>query len=417
MKNKNFAFVFSLVVLSALAVSIIKTGITLAQPSIGSDSNRILPVPPTPQDDGFIQFNNLTVENVSSESPPAEILAIQEQPPYALMDRGAVKSVLPAPTASEAKCFRFLNPENAAGSATTCPLPIALPQTPTSTAATTTPPQSGRTPTIYPAPPLPPVITYRIMISYDTRLFLRDRTPAALTDFSRGDKINIFGFYNSNGNVDALMVRNLSKPLQKHFVQLNNVELVSVADENIPTYLVAVQRPIYPCYDFGIRGETKRILPCPLGVKSLKDNPLSQGVELPQRFMPEQALRKYIVKVDEQTVILNRLRSRLDISELIIGDKLNIYGETDDSGEIIEADIIRDLSKPVVSLNYSGTIMQVNADGSFVIQTEDGELLTVENPIKVGATVKLVGVLNDIKKIISQISEILIKKNESASTQ
>jgi hypothetical protein len=61
--------------------------------------------------------------------------------------------------------------------------------------------------------------------------------------------------------------------------------------------------------------------------------------------------------------------------------------------------------------SVGGTVTQVNDDGSFVLQTTDGQTLTVQNPIQVGATVKLQGLLDALQGIITKISQLTVQNN------
>ena len=396
----------------------------------------VYPLPRQQIDEGLIQFNNLTVQSVSGAVPPAEIIATTS---YAIQT-GAIKPVpeeiLPL-QGGGTTCVRFPSRESASGTAVPCPLPVS------GAGGAPVPPEYRTTSSqiVIPAPqptpvplPIPTPYQYRIQVANDTRLFLRNRERASLSDFESGDQINVFGFYNTDGSIQALIVRNLSKPEEKRFVQLEKVELVSIdrnfpvleltPDRVLPTHpiarLVVVQRPEYPCYDFGVRGDEKRILPCPLGIQKPAENPSLKNLQVPESIAPVwNVARKYLVNIDSQTIILDRNRGRVSVADLAIGDQLNVYGVSSGRSEIIDADIIRDLSKPskpATPETYKGTITQVNADGSFVIRTEDGRLLTVLSPIQVGATVKIKGVLDELKGVIQQVSEIIAKEKNVVVT-
>jgi hypothetical protein len=346
------------------------------------------PVPPPPnKDSGFLQFNELSVESVSGVNPPAEILAINPN----------IQTLTPTPFATPLKCYRFDTEGSASGNATACPTPAAVPSTPTTGGSNST--------SIAPFRYAP----YRIKVDGSTRLMLRDRMTATLADFVAGDRINVFGFYNTDGSIQAYLIRDLSKPVQKEYFQLNNAELVSISGMAVPTTLVVLQRQNYPCYDFGANGDAKASAICPMGLDSTSGSPVTKNLQVPTSLAPIWNLaRKYVVNVDAQTVILNRNRTQLSLSNLKVGDELNIYGATSDNGQTIDADIVRDLSLPVVASAYSGTVTQVNADGSFVIQNGDGRMITVQSPIQVGVTVQLKGVLDSLSNVISQVSSIVI---------
>jgi hypothetical protein len=250
--------------------------------------------------------------------------------------------------------------------------------------------------------------SYRIEGSTSTVLSLRDRTVATLADFATGDQINVFGYYNSDGSIQAYLVRDLSRPMVMQTIQLDNATLVSISNTNAPATLAVTQTQEAPCYSFN-NGGMKAPYACPLGISSFSADSATQNVQTPQSLAPTWAmLRKYVVTVDAQTIILDSNRTQLSLSSLDTGDRLNIYGETSDNGQTIQANIIRDLTLPVAVSAYTGTVTQVNTDGSFVIQTNNGQTITVQNPIKTGATVTVRGLLDNAQNILSEISQILL---------
>ena len=391
---KKLLFVSGLLIITALAAN--------AQVSISgsatSSAGVIYPVPvPPPIDAGFVQFSNLTIQSVSSNTIPAEILATTDFYLMPMTETGAANPTINP--ISSVKCLKFENENSAAGRTITCP-------TPSSTSSTGSKTYSPNQLSI--AYPL-----YRIEVDQNTRLYLRDKTQATLSDFASGDKINVFGFYNSDGSIQAYIARNISKPVEKQFIQLNNVELVSISATTAPTTLVVVQKPTYPCYRFNSQGNDKQSFPCPMGVQSLLENPATKNLQPSQSLMPIwDIVRKYVINVDSQTIILNRARGRLSLTDLKIGDQLNIYGDTSDNSQTINADIIRDISQPAVASNYSGTITQVNSDGSFTFQTIDGEMITVKNPINVGDLINIKGIIDQAQKLITEISTLTTRKNQ-----
>ena len=71
------------------------------------------------------------------------------------------------------------------------------------------------------------------------------------------------------------------------------------------------------------------------------------------------------------------------------------------------ADIVRDLSIPATPSTYTGTVTQVNADGSFVFQTNDGQTITIQVPVQVGAVLQLTGLLDRLQNVLSQVTSIV----------
>ena len=274
---------------------------------------------------------------------------------------------------------------------------------------------SGAAPSIYPVPIPMPTQAYRIEVDASTELYLRDRTPATLSNFAAGDQINVFGYYNADGSIQAYLVRDLSKPAQSETLQLNNVDLISITTATTPATLVVAQEQFYPCYGFGANGNgAKTSIACPMGVgvSGGVSNSALQNVQVPTALMPIwEMARKYVVSVDAQTILLDSNRTKIQLSDLQIGDELNVYGVTNDNGQTVNADIVRDLSIPATAQTYSGTVTQVNSDGSFVIQTTDGRIITVQSPIQVGATLQLTGILDRLQNVLSQVTSIINGEN------
>lgn len=370
-------------------------GTSIAYPTI------VQPAPPVQTND-IVQFDNLTIQNVSSQTLPSEITAGYTVYPMTGGTSGgtmAPKAPSSAPTATPPQiyCKRFYNLQS--GQSTSIPCPVVNVSS------------TSVSPNLY---PYPGGYSYRIEVDQNTRLFLRDRTSAALADFSVGDQINVYGFYNANGSIQALVVRDMSKPKQMQFVQINNAQVVSVSGTAAPAQITVIQEPSYPCYGYGASGTQKQLnFPCPMGAQL--NTPASGTV--PQSLMPEWiASRKYLINIDSNTILLNRVHTQISLSDIKIGDKLNIYGGTDTTGATIDADIVRDISQPPTTQNLEGRVIQVNADGSFVIQTANGSTYTVQNPIQVGAQVKISGLIDEINKTISQITNLMVNNQNQYPT-
>ncbi len=390
------------------------------------------PVPPPSTDDsGFLQFNNLTIESVSGIAIPGEIVATLGYPTIVPMmgassatgasagsadsaEGGAPQAVsAPSATASGVTCFKYESENDNTGTAVACP---TLPATGTSNTqsapnAPATGASGGANASAIASPPSFMYRPYRIEIDASTKLSLRDRTPATLANFSAGDTINVFGYYNADGSIQAYLIRDLSKPAEAQTIQLENLTLLSISGTSAPATLAVTQTQYAPCYGFD-QSDAKSIRACPLGVQSFSANAATKDVETPEAMRPNWAmLRKYVVNVSAQTIILDRNRTKLTLADLQAGDTLNVYGGTSDNGQTIDADIVRDLSIPPAAVTTSGKVTQVNADGSFVIQTNDGRALTVQNPIQVGAAVTLTGVLDTLKNVLSQVSQMYFGNN------
>ncbi|MEK7193611.1 MAG: putative Ig domain-containing protein [Patescibacteria group bacterium] len=378
--------------------------------------------------EGILQLNNLIIRSISSNTVPSLIMATNKNY-FPLPANAERESNATSPSnmggAKENNCYKFSD-TNAKGVSTTCPVPPPR---------TLTPERSANSPSLFIDPgfttPGVPAVSvaplYQIEISNDSRLTLRNRESASMSDFSIGDQINVFGFYNKDGTIKALIVRNLSKPEEKRYMQLENVQLIGIdkitgtpespSSENSAT-LVVIQKENFPCYDFGAQGTVKkRESVCPLGLKSFDENQISRNVQVPSTVTPFiNTTRKYLVNVSNSTILIDKAKNRITLKDLSIGDQLHIYGLTSGKGEVIHAEIVRNISKPISADNFRGNVTQVNNDGSFVVKTDKGLLVTVQNPLQVGAYVNFKGVLDETKNIVDQISELSIKSKLGVGT-
>src|SRR3989338_715711 len=282
--------------------------------------NQIVPMPvPTipiePIDDSdfedIVQFNNLIVRGVSGPSFPAEIRASYEV---------------------GVRCQKFQS-ESASGLEYSCPLS--------------------------------PSVLYTIKVDSDTRLLLRNRQRASLASFEVGDRINVYGFTDSGvSSIDAVVVRNLSKPVRQSFIQLNNMEVLSAPSSGVPpASFTVVNKYFSPCRDFSDNPNSGVTIPCPVGLEIQEQVQPDAGgaMEAISAYYP--IPKKYLIEVTSQTVILQRDRTSMALSEIAAGDILNIYGSYTNSSQNIKALVIRDLSKPTQNRGS----LQVSVNGANVV--------------------------------------------------
>lgn len=322
-------------------------------------------------DAAAMQFNNLTVKQV-------------------INDNGFKTIVGEAP----GNCIRFRAVDSSIGSTVPCPV--------------------GSTP------------TYSIRVDGETKLLLRTREPAQVGDFISGDKINVYGLWSDvfsakDGAIQGLLVRNISRPEEKRHIQLDNVELVGTSATTTPATLIVFQRGIYPCYDFGVTGAAKRPFPCPAGMSSFSSHPagknLSMTYELETASKPA---RKFAILVTSATQLQGRTRGPLSLSDLHIGDALNVYGVLENDGATIEAEIIRDLTRAPsgngsggLSETYEGIINQIYSGGERVsLRLRDGRVVTMDNPFTAGAFVRVKGFFDTIEQNITRLTDVQVTSRE-----
>src|SRR3989344_3170542 len=334
-----------------MSLFLILAGTAVAQTGTGT----VTPGTAGNQSDEIVQFNNLRITEIVSAG---ELRAVTNYD-------------VPNP------CLKFETLEQSRGASFPCPVPLG---------------QS-----------IAPQIVYTIKTGSQTIFLLRDRSRGAFADFGVNDRLNIYGFYDADTNtVEALILRNLSKPKERQFIQLNNLDIVSISSSTTPATITAVQNFSHPCYDYGSEGNSPaRSMACPITLKAT-------GVD--ETRFPANLYRKYVIEVKSGTNLLDRNKNLIGFSQIAPGDRVNIYGLYDEDTQVIEALILRDLSKPSQREIVSGTIIQVNADGSFVLRTDSGEEFTVNPRLVTGLRVELQGFVDRVSKIISDLTRLLIKR-------
>lgn len=150
---------------------------------------------------GYLQLDGLVVTGVSSSSAPTQIYAAS--PLYLTADAsGTVTTTVSAPST----CEEFATDSSMVGVYVGCPAPAIAPVLVTSNASSSTSTSSTASATTTYSP-------YTLQIDPTTQLLLAGRSPATLANFTAGDIVNVYGYYNSeNGVMAAEIVRDLSKP-------------------------------------------------------------------------------------------------------------------------------------------------------------------------------------------------------------
>jgi len=268
--------------------------------------------------------------------------------------------------------------------------------------------------------PLPPVASsayphYRITVTGDAKLLLRAREQGALSDFEKGDRINVFGIYAADGSLSARIMRNLTKPLARDYIQLLDLEVAAITVSGTDTVLFAIQRADGVCQSFA-KGWKENVV-CPIGISSPNQSSFLSSDSLPASVKSQlNFVRKYEVKITSKTTVLDRNKNPLPTGSVAPGDIINVYGShTEKDALRVEAEVARDLSRPASAGNeagtYEGLIAQINqSEGSFVIRLRDGKRILVPPYFRVDHFVRLKGELDETGSEFSEVSEIVIQK-------
>jgi hypothetical protein len=225
---------------------------------------------------------------------------------------------------------------------------------------------------IYPCP-LAPTVLYQISVESDTILLLKNRTRANISDFVAGDHINVFGFLDrGTSGVQALIIRNLDKPAtDARYVQLNNLTVVSEPTSlTPPATFRAARKGIEPCLNFTAAAPRGATIACPLGVEiSVDPKILSSDDGLYRPFR-----QYYNIQVTASTRLLNLNRKPMALSDIQVGDQVNVYGRYIPGTRMVEALIVRDLSVPRSGTSQASLVVNVTDVGITCITTPCGQV-------------------------------------------
>ncbi len=178
--------------------------------------------------------------------------------------------------------------------------------------------------------PCPASQVYQIRAQASTVLLLRTRARATINDFAIGDHINVYGFLDASSgvNVDALIVRDLDKPVVGgYYTQFNTLEVQS-----------------------------------------------APGPYRPSTFKVSGPQGGYQITVTAQTSVLDRNRRLLPLAEIAAGDKVNVYGLYNPAAQSFVAAVLRDLSRP-------GVTPPPPVGGLSYSLTTDSNVYSVDQPI------------------------------------
>lgn len=318
----------------------------------------------------FIQLNNLTIEKMeASDSFPVKIMARGEK---------------------SFPCYSYGSGGQSSKSSVPCPLM-----------------EVRKSDTVGAMPEK--LNLYEISFVKNTVLLLRNHQKATIDDFAVGDKINAYGNF-ENGVFQAVIARNLSKPEEKEFIQLNNLIVI----ERSGNAIKAVRKKDSPCYSYGETGVgAKREADCPMPTSLRSDEASGVAAVAPEIAKYPEMYYPFNIRVTDRTVLLLRDKQKATIDDFAVGDKINVYGlRGENSVSEIEALVMRNLSKPPKAsekATINGKVIEVKSDGSFTIQTQDGRTITVEPMNLKGAEVTVTGLLDEANLKMTEVISIIKK--------
>lgn len=138
----------------------------------------------------YLQIDGLVVASMPAAGAAEPVQIMAANPAYDTVT--AAGAVMSANTAAVG-CTQFATDSSPAGIATACPVPPVTTMTASTTGVT------------YYSP-------YMINVNAATQLEMSDRTPATLANITPGDTINVYGYYDGSGIINAEVLRDMSKP-------------------------------------------------------------------------------------------------------------------------------------------------------------------------------------------------------------
>lgn len=216
-------------------------------------------------------------------------------------------------------------------------------------------------------------LVYAINVSSGTELFFANKVNATITDFSVGDKVNVFGNLEENGTtVQASIVRNLSNKGEG-----SGVVVYNQLDSLLLNTLVAK----------------------PDG---------SHTITATSRMGDQ-----YTITVTNATMLLTKNRQKAEISAFVTGTVFNVWGLFNASDKTMKALVMRTLSDETTGATIQGTIKSINGS-SFVLQVKKavgfphlvGREIAINSGLVASTSVQVQGTLDPAGNTMSGVRRI-----------
>lgn len=185
---------------------------------------------------------------------------------------------------------------------------------------------------------------YAIRVSELTTLLSVNRKKITIDQIVAGHHINVYGNLNSDGSVDARILRDLDGSATPKTVQLENLRVFSVEKDASDGLNVLAGSNVGTCYEWS--ASSKRSLACPMGMSASaaaeSDKAASESITL---YRPTILYR---IHVPATAQILDANRRKMLSRTINAGDTINVYGVM--KGDTVIAEIVRITSSgPIVA--------------------------------------------------------------------
>jgi hypothetical protein len=214
---------------------------------------------------------------------------------------------------------------------------------------------------------------YQINVYGSTTLLDLNRKKIVLGDIKVGDTINAYGTIPPTGNtgttMNALIVRDLSVPMTKTFVQLENLNILAMSySAETGEMRIDAARPETGCWKFSTNS-SRLSYPCPMGMEPA-DN-VRASLESAASAMGIRNMGYYHIVVPKTAQVLGVNRRPLDRSKVVAGDKINVYGILTGQGTVT-ALILRDLTSKTF---FSELSIKVISGGAQLTQNAEAKIV------------------------------------------
>lgn len=214
---------------------------------------------------------------------------------------------------------------------------------------------------------------YQINILDETSVLDVNRRKIDVSEIKVGDTINVYGIMlptgNSGATINALIVRDLSLPMTKTLVQLENLNILALSySADTGEMTIDAARPETGCWKFNANS-SRLSYPCPMGMEPA-DN-VRKTLESAATSMNIRNTGYYHIVVPKSATVLGVNRRPLDRSKIVVGDKINVYGVLTDRGTVT-ALILRDLTSKTFFTELS---IKVISGGAQLTQNAESKIV------------------------------------------
>jgi hypothetical protein len=173
----------------------------------------------------------------------------------------------------------------------------------------------------------------------------------------------------SSAPAPTTTVTALSMPLTAGFIQFNGLVVNSIGSITLPTVILANATSTVTCESYATEfADIGMIIPCPMATSATSANTSSTTTST----IPFQ------VNLTSATQLLLSDRTNAILANITPGDTVNVFGYYDGT-DMIQAEVIRDLSKPAITGSGASAVDSATVGPATIanLQTEIEQIQTI----------------------------------------